>query len=211
MKLPCPWNVAVIYSGIDWSGSPGPAHGPWLVIAVVHIDEVHLPTLDAELARVRKALGVSDDFVFRHNGSSVRTKREFFAAIARVPLHVRVHMLNKARWSAQYVKGSTGTDCTCDGIVELIAKCPRECIDWQLLYIDLHPDEKQLVERYRTTIRQAMRRAGQPAFKDMKPRPDERRDGAIIQVADMMAGEVRREAGLAGAYLPALRSRMEIV
>jgi hypothetical protein len=201
----------VINSGIDWSGSPGPEHGPWLVTAIVHIDEVDMPTLDDELAQVRKVLGVSDDFVFHHSGSAERTKREFFAALPRVPLYVRVHMLNKAGWSAQYVTGSTGTDCICDGIVQLIASCPRECIDRQMLYIDLNPDERELVRRYRTTIRQALRRARQPAFKDMKPRPDNRKDGAIIQVADMMAGEVRRHSGLAGPYLPNIRRLVEIV
>ncbi len=40
----------MIYSGLDWSGSPGPEHGPWLVLAIAHVDEVDLETLDTELA-----------------------------------------------------------------------------------------------------------------------------------------------------------------
>jgi hypothetical protein len=84
-------------------------------------------------------------------------------------------------------------------------------VDDQMLYIDLPRKEGKRVQRYRTTIRQAMRRARQPAFRDMKPRPDDHVDGALIQVADMVAGEVRQESGLAGLYLPALRSRVAIV
>ncbi|MGH2615373.1 MAG: hypothetical protein ACRDJC_09045 [Thermomicrobiales bacterium] len=201
----------MIYSGLDWSGSPGNEHGPWLEIAIAHVDEDNMPKLDAELARIRDELRLSPDFPFRHSETTARTKSAFFAAVRRVPLTVHGHMLDKAAWSAQYVSGSSGFDCICDGIITLLARCPRHVVDRQILYIDLPRRDGKLVERYRTTIRQALRRAKHPAFRDLKPRPDHRQDAAIIQVADMVAGEIRAQAGIAGPYLPSLGSRIQMV
>ena len=120
-------------------------------------------------------------------------------------------MLNKAVWSAQYVSGSSGTDCICDGIVTLLAGCPRGVIAGQKLYIDIPRGEVAVVERYRTTLRQAMRRAKQPVFRDVKPRPPDARNGAVIQIADMIAGEVREHGGMAGPYLPSLRAQISVI
>ena len=201
----------MIYSGLDWSGSPGEAHGPWLVIAVAHLDEADLSILDLELANVRAMLRLDPNFVFHHRETTDQTRKAFFGALCRVPVSAHVHMLNKRTWSSVYMAGSSGTDCICDGIVTLLTKCPQDVVDGQMLYIDLPRREGKLVQRYRTTIRQAMRRARQPAFRDMKPRPDDHADGALIQVADMIAGEVRQHSGMAGPYLPSLRHLVEIV
>jgi hypothetical protein len=170
----------VIYSGLDWSGSPGNEHGPWLVIAIAHVDEANMPKLDAELARIRDELRLSPAFPFRHSETTPRTRRAFFAALHRVPLSVHGHMVNKAVWAARHVPGSSGFDCICDGMITLILGCPKGVVDRQLLYIDLPRNEGKLVERYRTTIRQALRQARHPAFRDLKARPDDRRDAAII-------------------------------
>jgi hypothetical protein len=204
-------GASVIYSGLDWSGSPGNEHGPWLVIAIAHVDEDDMPTLDAELATVRDELRLGPGFPFRHSETTPRTRKAFFAAIQRVPLSVHGHMVNKEEWVARQAPGSSGFDCICDGVITLILGCPRAVVDRQMLYIDLPRSEAKLVERYRTAIRQELRRARHPAFRDLKPRPDERRDAAIIQVADMVAGEIREHGGLAGPYVPALGTRVRMV
>jgi hypothetical protein len=201
----------MIYSGLDWSGSPGNTHGPWLVIAIAHIDEIDLESLDTELASTRAILRLDPRFVFHHSETTAATREGFFAALQRVPLSAHVHMLNKKTWSAEHTSGSSGFDCICDGIITLLMRCPIDVIEEQMLYIDLPRKEGKVVTRYRTTIRQAMRRARRPAFRDMKPRPDDQVDAALIQIADMIAGEVREHSGMAGPYLPALRARIEIV
>jgi hypothetical protein len=201
----------MIYSGLDWSGSPGPEHGPWLVLAIAHVDEVDLETLDTELASTRAMLRLDSSFVFHHSETAPATREGFFAALQRVPLSVHVHMLNKATWSAEHTPASSGFDCICDGIITLLMRCPSGVIEEQMLYIDLPRREGRVVTRYRTTIRQAMRRARRPTFRDMKPRPDDQADAALIQVADMVAGEVREHSGMAGLYLPTLRTSIEIV
>jgi hypothetical protein len=201
----------MIYSGLDWSGSPGNTHGPWLVVAIAHVDEVDFETLDTELATVRATLRLDPGFVFHHSETTVATRRAFFAALHRVPVSAHVHMLNKAAWGAEHVAAASGFYCICDGIITLLMRCPADMIEEQMLYIDLPRGEGKVVTRYRTTIRQAMRRAKRPTFRDMKPRPDDQADAVLIQVADMVAGEVREHSGLAGPYLPGLRSRIRVV
>lgn len=205
------WSEAVIYSGLDWSGSPGKEHGPWLVYAMVHVDEADLATMDDELNKVRADLRLDQDFTFHHSETTPATKKAFFSALRRVPLSAHVYMLSKARWSAVYVSGSSGTDCIIDGIIQLIVRCPAGVVAEQILYIDLPRQEGKLVQHYRTTIRQALRLSKVPAFKRMKPRPDDREDAALIQIADMISGQVREHDGLAGPYLPALRAQITIV
>ncbi len=201
----------MIHSGLDWSGSPGKEHGPWLVFAIVHVAEESLSALDVALASARSQLRVDPDFVFRHSDASHRARGAFFSVLEPLPLKSHVHMLNKERWLAQYVSGSSGADCICDGIITLLAGCPDEFIDRQMLYIDLPRSERRLVERYRTAIRQAMRRARKPTFRDLRPSPDGRNDRAMIQVADMIAGEVREHEGMAGPFLPALVSHIQVI
>lgn len=201
----------MIYSGLDWSGSPGDEHGPWLVFGIAHIDETAIDAMNLELAYARARLRLPQNFVFHHSEASLQARRAFFAALARMQLSAHVYMMDKAHWTAVYVNGSTGTDCIVDGIITLIASCPSTVVGEQMLYIDLPRSEGRLVQHYRTMIRQALRRSKRPAFRDVKPRPDDRDDAALIQIADMIAGEVREQNGMAGSFLPALRQQITIV
>lgn len=203
----------MIYSGLDWSGSPGPAHGSWLVFAVVHLDEKHLLALDAALALAKQNLRVPPAYVFRHNGASARTRSEFFASVERVSLTSHVYMLDKARWAAQQIGRPTGPDCIQDGVVTLIAGCPASVVAGMILYVDLPPEEGTMIARYRTEIRRALRdsRPRRTGFKNVRPCPDHRLQGGIIQVADMIAGEVRERGGLHGPHLARLGASVRLV
>src|SRR5215204_3992412 len=101
----------MIYSGLDWSGSPGKTHGAWLVFAVVHIDEANLSILDAEFAAAKQHLRVAPTFVFKHDGAADPVKEQVFAALQRTPMEAHVHMLNKAAWRAAYGGKMKGNDC----------------------------------------------------------------------------------------------------
>ena len=202
----------MIYSGLDWSGSPGAGHGPWLVLVVVHFDESDLPTLDEKLTAARALLGRPGDYPFKHVEATVDIHRRFYAALQDIPMQAHVHMLDKAAWRRQYGgRGSRGVDCVCDGIITLLMRCPVELTTDQILYLDLPRNEGKIIEHYRTAIRRAMRGAKRGTFRHVKARPDHRRDGAIIQVADMLAGEVNERQGLSGEYLPRLGSRVCLV
>lgn len=202
----------MIYSGLDWSGSPGEAHGPLVAFAVVHIDQSEAASLDAELYAARQALRLPPGYVFSHNGSSARTREAFFAALQRTSLTSHVHIVRKAEWAAQQVEKPTGAKFLRDAIVSLILGCPDVLVARQVLYIDL-PAREVAVAGYQPAIREALR-AGRPkrtGFKDVRPCADHRLHGGIIQAADMIAGEARARGGLLGPYLPRLGSRVVLV
>lgn len=203
----------MIYSGVDWSGSPGREQGPWLVFAIVHVGATDLPSLELALANARRNLGRDPDYAFKHSRakSFVDVHHRFYEAIRRVSWHAHVHMLDKAGWSGQRVKGSRGTDCICDGLVALVIGCPIAVVAHQVLFIDLPPTEASTVQSYRTAMRKSLKGIRRTGFKNVRPCPDHRQHGAIIQVADMIAGEVREHKGLAGPFLPELRSRVRLV
>ena len=116
----------MIYSGLDWSGSPGTEQGPWLVFAVVHIEDLDMPALAAVLATARARLGFDPGYVFKHT----RAKRSndihdrFYEALRPMPFAAHVRMMNKAAWRSQHAGRARGADCICDGIVDLIVGCP---------------------------------------------------------------------------------------
>jgi hypothetical protein len=199
----------MIYSGLDWSGSPGNTHGPWLVFAVVHVDETDLPTLEAELAAAAARLRWPREFVFRHVGADETMHREFYEALRRIPFQAHVYLLDKAAWRAQYGgKGTRGDDCLCDGISTLILRCPAAVTSDQILYIDLPHKERTTIKKYREVIRSALIGANRETFRRIKARADNRRDGGIIQIADMLCGEVAENQGLVGDYLPGIKPKI---
>ncbi len=203
----------MIYSGLDWSGSPGTEQGPWLVFAVVHLDQSDLPALDAALATARTRLGFDPGYLFKHT----RAKRSnaihdrFYEALRPVDFAVRVLMMDKVAWGNQHAGRTRAADSISDGIVELVLGCPDHVVARQVLYIDLPASEEKSVQTYRTAIRRALAGVRRTGFRDVRPCPDHRQQGGIIQVADMLAGEVREQEGLLGPYLPTLSSRIRLV
>jgi hypothetical protein len=202
----------VIYSGLDWSGSPGREQGPYLVLAVVHIDEANLPIMETELSGTAHRLRWPPHFVFKHSKAEQRVHTEFYRAVARIPFTAHVHLLDKAAWHNQYGgKGSRGDDCICDGMTTLLVRCPPETTSDTILYIDVPHREKTTMKNYRTIIRSTLIGANRRTFRDIKLRPDSRRDGGLIQVADMLPGEAGEYQGLAGPFLPGLGAKLTIV
>jgi hypothetical protein len=203
----------VIYSGLDWSGSPGRAHGPSVAFAIVHVDGADVQALDAELASARHRLHVVPDYVFRYSGSSDRARREFFTAMQPVRFSSHVLIVDKAIWAEQQAGTPTGPKFLCDGIVTLVLHCPDKVVADHVLSIDAPPDEAKGLMHYKTEIRRALRsaRPRRRGFKSVRPCPDHRLHGGIIQVADMLAGEARERGGLDGPYLAELGARITLV
>jgi hypothetical protein len=205
-------TVAVIYSGLDWSGAPGPGQGSFLVFAVVHVDETDLPVLETELTAAAMRLAWPRTYVFKHVSAVPNTHREFYQALAHIPFSAHIHMLDKARWWDQYGgKGARGDVCICDGITTLLLQCPPAVTSDQTLYIDLPHKERTTIQKYREVIRSGLRGADRRTFRHIKARADNRRDGGIIQIADMLAGEVAELRGIGGPYLPGIKARVALV
>lgn len=199
----------MIYSGLDWSGTPGDRQGPWLVFAVVHVDDSDLPTLDAEFLAAKRNLRVSPDFVFKHDNAANAVIAEVFSALQRTPLQAHVHLLDKAAWKAAFGGRAKGNDMICGGIVQLVMACPNAIVAKQVLLVD--PPSMKLVRELRTSIRKSFRGVHRTGFRDVRPRRDDAADGAIIQAADLIAGEARRQVGLGGPHFPRLAGRVRVV
>jgi hypothetical protein len=163
------------------------------------VDEADLPVLEAELAAAAGRIGWPPEFVFKHVGANRAIHREYYQALGRISFQAHVHLLDKVAWRAQYGgKGSRGDDCICDGITTLLLRCPAEVTNDQILYIDLPHKERTTIKKYREVIRSAPHGADRETFRRIKARPDNRHDGGIIQVADMLSGEVAENPGMGG-------------
>jgi hypothetical protein len=204
-------SKGVIYSGIDWSEA---VQEPDRVFAIVHVESQDLLILDRELAGVRKRIRRPDDYPFKHVDAKPHVRREFFPVISRIPtLQAFVLTCEKTYRNRQFegIRIAKGDFHTWHGIMALVAACPGELLTDQIMLIDLPRGEMPIVTAYRTGLRKGLKIARKPAIRDLRPRPDDRLDGAIVQVADMIAGEVRQYGGLNGPHLPALASRIHII
>jgi hypothetical protein len=199
----------VIYSGLDWSEDIGEQRG---CIAMVHFDETGLSQLEDELAAARRRLGRAPDYVFKHVDAKTNAHEQFYAAISNVrSFRAHVYIYDRTLWTPRHAKPTRGDHCICDGIVALSLSCPEELVADQTLYIDLPRKELGVVRAFAKVNRQTFRVSGRRSFRDIKPRPDDRLDGTIVQVADMIAGEVREQGGAAGPYLSPIAARIEVV
>jgi hypothetical protein len=199
----------MIYSGLDWSEDVG---GPLGYIAMVHVDESDWLKLENELATARIRLGRGSNYVFKHVDAKPRVHDQFYMAIANVSsLQAHVYRYDRSNWSLQHAKAACGDPCICDAFITLTLRCPRGVVENQTLYIDLPRRERDIVVAFATALRHSVGGARQRSFRHIKPRPDDRLEGGIVQVADMIAGEVREQSGIGGPYLPRLGSRIRIV
>jgi hypothetical protein len=197
---------------VDWSGSPGrELHDPLLVLAIVHFDDEALRDLERELAAARAALRLPPDYPFRHVGASVPTHEHVFSALRRLTMQAHVHVIDKTAWTKDYVQRSRGPERICDGVIELILGCADPLVDGQRLFVDLERRDMDQLRDLRTAIRKALRGVGRRSFVNVQPCPDHRLHGGIIQVADMIAGEVHQHGELTGPYLPTLGGKIRRV
>ncbi len=203
----------MIYSGLDWSGSPGEAHGEVVVFAAAHFTTDALGALTGALAAARAELGVPPDYVFKNNGTTSRTRTAFFRALAPLDFTAHIHILNKRHWAAMQTGKTTGPQCIRDGIVTLIKGCPNEVVAGQVLFVDAEPSQRAEIRHFKTEIRQALRdvRPRRFGFSDVRGCEDHRIQGAIIQVADLLAGQVSDHGDIAGPHLPTLGGKVKLV
>lgn len=197
------------FTAVDWSGSPGNRHGTLLVFAAVHFDEVtRTGALEAELLAIKQTLGVPSGFVFKHDSASPRVKQEIFAALGRLGFSAHVLCLDKQAWRSIH-PGAKGDEMLQDGVVALAAACPDTVVARNVLLID--PPSARFVNDCRTPINRACRAQHRTGYRSIRGLQDTHREGGIIQVADMIAGEVRVHGGLAGPHLPGLEAKLTLL
>lgn len=200
---------AQFHTGLDWSEDPD---GSWTVIAMVHIARDDLELLDGAFRVGRRSIGRNDDHVFKHVSARANAHEVVYEALRSVPsLHAHVLRFDRRSWSPRCPRPQRGDHSICDAIITLAMACPERVVAEQLLFLDYPRGEKDIVDAFRTVLRGEFRAARLSAFKDVRPRPDSRRDGAIIQAADMIAGEVREQSGVGGLYLPRLGNKLRLI
>lgn len=95
------------------------------------------------------------------------------------------------------------------GVVTLVAACPDGVVARNVLLID--PPSARFITNSKTPINRAFRTQHRTGYRSIRGLQDTHRDGGIIQVADMVAGEVRLCGGLTGPYLPGLGDKVVVI
>lgn len=186
-------------TGVDWSGdagfdSEGPGVPGLLCFAFVTIDAGQYPSLHASLAELRRAHNFDEGHAFKHLKSNAQLKRDFFRTLQSTEMQIRVLLVDKKRdWSSDLWR-LRGNDRLAASIAEAEGRLPHEVVSEQTLLVDL--DQKRdgrFCTQIIKVVHRSTRSEGRPGFKKIRCCPDtDRFYGEILQVADMVAGAVRR-------------------
>lgn len=206
----------MIYSGLDWSGNPGdatksPHENSWFVVALCHVDGNDMETLAAAFVQLRASLKLRNNHVFKHQHSVERTRRAFFEMIAPLPVTATVLAIDKRNWDATYLARSTGPQRVYDAIVDLVLHCGVATVAGQHLLVDMHRAEPDFIRNVKLTLRRSLHGQRRANFKNVKARPDHRGDSAIIQLADLIAGDIRANAGTPSVLLHGASRKLKVI
>src|SRR4051794_21897699 len=122
----------MIYSGLDWSGSPGLDQGPWIVFVAVHVDVFDMPTIHTAMAGARYALGRRPSFPFRHVEASPDVHAHFYEAIGRTRFRAHAYMLHKESWALEQSGRWRWADSISDGVINLVLGFPDAVMNDQV-------------------------------------------------------------------------------
>jgi hypothetical protein len=90
--------------------------------------------------------------------------------------------------------------------------CADSLVADQRLFVVLPSSERRIIRTWRTALRKALKSGARQSIGNIQPCPDHRQKyGDIVQVADMIAGEVHEQAGLGGPNLATMSSRIRLV
>lgn len=195
----------MIYSGIDWSGSPD--HQSSVFYAMVSLDGDRVPALEGALRAAKARLRVPESHVFRHVGCSDAAHRAFYDEISEIPFEARLLVVPPIPHGVP-IRGHEETRVA---VVRLILDCPDAVVVGQRLYIDLERRDSKQVRELRTRVRRELREVGRQTFENIQPCPDHRREGGLVQLADMLAGEFREYGQVDGSYLPRISGKLTLL
>lgn len=203
---------------LDDSGDPGFKVGkgstPCFVIALVIFDD----NLDAERCAVaikglRRGLGLGDGYEFRFSGSSRATRVAFLSAVAKFPFRVRAIVMDKSRIYGEELRRSK--DSFYRYAIKTVLKYSFGKIRNARLKIDGHGDRdfRRELQSYLRRELPLARGSEEPIIRDLKV--VDSRENVLIQLADMIAGTLRRHAEAekddAAVYRALIQRRLENV
>lgn len=180
-----------------------------LVIGLAQIDGAELPRLAGVLAAIRHGCGLDPRFPFRYSACSDKVRAAFFSEISVVAVTTRLVLIDKRDWFEPRRPGRP-SDWLNEAVAGLVCQCPMETIVGQVVLIDLPKNEMRAVRKMEAVIKRALKGAGIQPYPQIKPCPDTRSQGEIVQVADMFAGAFR-VAGADGRNLRGVRRMFVVV
>jgi hypothetical protein len=181
---------------LDDSGDPGFKVGkgstPCFVIALVIFDD----NLEAErcavaIKELRRGLGLSDAYEFRFNGCSKDIRLAFLARVAKFKFRVRAIVMDKSRIYGAELRSSK--ESFYRYAVKMVLKYSFGRICEARLKVDGHGDRAFRRELQAYLRRELKGKQGEPrVVSDLKI--VDSRANVLIQLADMIAGTLRRYA-----------------
>jgi hypothetical protein len=208
--------MARFVSGLDWSGDSGdprrtPGKSPLLVLAIAHLAVADWELLEASIARVRIRRWLPADFAFHFHRMSLQVREAMFDELVAIPDHAHALVIDKRLWSRNHVSRTRGDDRLQTSIVELICRCPDDLVANQDLLIDYPKAENAKIIEIKRNLKRALAAHGRTSFRAVKPAPDTGATGALIQVADVIAGALQDAPNRGPPYLHRLRERITLV
>jgi hypothetical protein len=206
----------VYRSGLDWSGDAGDptkqGASPTIVFAIAHIDESRLEQIELNLRTVRQSRGLPPTYAFKYHRLQGRPelRAAFFAGIGDLSISATVLVVDKSAWPENFRRTTRGPDRITKYIADLIRGCADGFVVGHTLLIDGEKDETPTLTAARNAVSRAMEATGRRSFRKVKMSTDDSAGGEIIQVADMIAGAIRRH-GVDAAELRSLRRRITII
>ena len=206
-----------VVSGVDWSGDAGdprkvPGSSPRLITVVAHVERSDWPVFEIALAAARRQRGLGESFVFHHGKCRPVIRQAFFDELRNVPYSAHARIVDKRTWPVEFIRRTSGDERIRSEIVALILTCADDVIGGQILLVDCPKAEMRNVIAIKTAINQALATHGRAGLRLVKPCPDHHRSqGAIIQVADMIAGALHDSGDTSSPYLHSLRGKIQLV
>lgn len=205
----------MIYTAVDWSGDPGipsrkSAASEQLVFAFVSINADEREHLHRALEDVRKQHRKTDGFIFHFVDCPPDIADTFFRSIRTVNLQIRVGVANKRLDRVQPdITSLRGQQRLLHALTGFSVRLPSSIASGHTLLIDAPKNEKKLALSIRRSIRDGYASANRVCFQDIRLCPDGNDpDGEIVQVADMVAGAVRRAGVMENAHTRSLGRRI---
>lgn len=193
-------------SGLDWSGDPGAPNrqtgvSPGFAVAIASTQREDISAIEERLNACRQSLGYRPGYVFHYKESDSRTRESFFAAMQGLPVSVVIHYSDRRHWSPSYLSSTTGPERIRKAIGDAVNAMNVQHIEQGILIVDQRRDEKNFVGHLRRDLRAVTKQMEIAGFAKIVPRPDDRDDTQLIQIADMFAGAIRRSEGISTPHL----------
>lgn len=206
-------NTMLIF--LDDSGDPGfkldkGSSQVFVIACVIFDDSLEAQETDLKIKRLRREIGLCDEYEFRFNKCSPDIRRRFLRAIAECKFRIRGIVVHKNKIHGVELKRNV--ESFYNYAIKLVLKNNSGTITKAKLRMDRH-GEKKMRKGLITYLRREINTDDSKVITDFKY-TDSGRD-SLIQLADMVAGAIHRSYNLSKidrlTYRTTIKAREENV